>query len=78
MKTWVTELYALDYNTGDYKTWAGDNIKAPTWQLAQQWCDNNKGYLKVIGELIAEIPCKEGTIEPNWDEMTDYEIVQNN
>lgn len=78
MKTWVTELYALDHNTGDFKKWVGDNIKAPTWQLAQQWCDNNKGYLKVIGELIAEIPCKEGTIEPNWDEMTDYEIIQNN
>ena len=78
MKIWTSELKAFDANTGEMKTWVGDHIKAPTWELAQQWCDNNKGYLKVVGELIAEIPCKHGTIEPDWDKMTDYENIQNN
>jgi len=27
----------------------------------------------VIGELIAEIPCKPGTYEPDFDNMTDLE-----
>lgn len=79
MKIWVTELQALDPGTGEMKTWCGENVTAPTWELAQQWCDNNeKGYLKVVGELIAEIPCINGTNKPDWKNITDYEAIQNN
>jgi hypothetical protein len=78
MKLWATELKALDSQTGEMKTWAGEHIKALTWKLAQQWCNENKGYLKVIGELIAEIPCKEGTYEADFDQMIVYENEQNN
>lgn len=78
MKLWVTEIKALDPHTGEMKTWGGDEVEAPTHELAQAWCDQNKGYLKVIGELVAEIPCKEGTYEADFDKMIDYENTQNN
>ena len=78
MKLWCTEIKALEAATGEMKTWCGDNIEAPTWRLAQEWCDNNKGYLKVVGELIAEIPCKENSYEADFDKIIDYEIIQNN
>lgn len=78
MKFWCTEIQALDPHTGEMKNWGGENIEAPTWALAQKWCDENKGYLKVTGELIAEIPCKEGTYEPDFDNMIDFDSQNNN
>lgn len=78
MKIWLTEIKALDPLTDEMKTWGGDNVAAPTFQMAQQWCNENKGYLKVIGEFIAEIPCKEGTYEADFSKMVDYDNTQNN
>lgn len=78
MQKWVTEIRAIEASTGEMKTWGGDYVEAPTWELAQEWCDRNKGYLKVIGKLVAEIPCKDGTHEPDWNNMIDYEIIANN
>lgn len=78
MKIWLTEIKALDPFTNEMKTWGGDNVEAPTFKMAQQWCNENKGYLKVIGELIAEIPCKEGTYEADFSKTVDYENTQNN
>lgn len=78
MKIWTTEIKAIDPLTGELKTWCGDYVHAPTFELAQQWCEMNKGYLKVIGELISEIPCKEGTYEPDWGKKVDFETINNN
>jgi hypothetical protein len=78
MKIWITQFRAPDARTGEVKTWCGENVEAPTWELAQQWCYENRGHLKVIGELVAEIPCKEGTYQPDIDKMIDYENIQNN
>jgi len=78
MKIWITEIKALDPASGEMKTYGGDNIEAPTFQMAQNWCNENKGYLKVIGELIAEIPCKKGTYEADFSKMVDYDKTQNN
>jgi len=78
MKRWVTEFMALDARTKEMKKWCGENVEAPTWELAQQWCYENRGHLIVVGELIAEIPCKEGTYEPDWNKMIDYEDIQMN
>lgn len=77
MKVWLTEFTAPDARTGEIKNWAGDEVSAPSFELAQQWCYENKGWLKVVGELVAEIPCKNG-YEPDFDNMIDYENVQNN
>ncbi len=78
MRKWVTEIQAIDPHTGQLKTWMGDYVEAPTWELAQQWCDQNKGYLKVTGELIAEIPCQKGSCEPDFNSMIDYQSSQLN
>ena len=34
--------------------------------------------LNECNEIVAEIPCKPGTLEPDWCKMIDYEIIQNN
>ena len=48
-------------------------------ETAQEYCElNGLGYCKVVGELIAEIPCKEGTYEPDFNNMIDYENIGNN
>ena len=78
MKTWLTEFKAKCAKTGEMKTWCGQNVVAPTRNLAQEWCYENAGYLKVIGELVSEIPCKEGTYKPDWANEIDYEKQQLN
>lgn len=78
MRKWCTKIQALEAATGEMKTWDGGYVEAPTMELAQQWCDQNKGYLKVVGELIAEIPCKKGTYEPDWDNMIDHDTISKN
>lgn len=79
MKIWGTEVKAICPIDGELKTFGGPNIKAPSRQLAHEYCQNNGlGYCRITDELIAEIPCKEGTYEPDWDNMTDYENIQRN
>lgn len=72
MKKWGTEIFAKCPITGDFKTYCGPNIKAPTKQLAFEWCQNNGlGYLHITDEVIAEIDAKTGDIN-------DFETTQNN
>ena len=78
MKQWVTEFKAICARTGELKTYGGENVQAPTHDLAQKWCYDNRGNLKVIGELVMEIPCKEGTYEPDFKNAVDYDNIQNN
>lgn len=79
MKTWGTTIYAKCPLTGEMKTYGGPNIQAPTRELAFEWCQNNGlGYCHIEGELVAEIPCKSESYEPDWTKMIDYEIRQNN
>lgn len=78
MRLWATEFHAIDAKTGELKKWCGENIPAPSFQLAQEWCYQNAGHLVVIGELVSEIPCKKGTFEPDWNGRIDYDIAQNN
>lgn len=75
MKWFLTEIKALHPITGEMKTWAGPNVQGISETQAQQWCIENLGYCKVVGELIAEIPCKEGTYEPDFKNMVDYEKI---
>lgn len=78
MKIWLTELRALEVSSGTMKLYCGDNVEAPTHDLAQQWCGTYQPYLKVIGELVAEIPCKPGTHEADFSKQVDYDNIQNN
>ena len=62
MKRWITYLEARDRKTGEIKVYMGDYITAPTRELAQQWCDENKGYLRVGRELVEEQDSKTGEV----------------
>lgn len=78
MKLWCTEFKAICARTGELKEYVGENVPGLNMTDAQNWCYENRGYLTVVGELVAEIPCKEGTYKPDWDKKMDYENIQNN
>ncbi len=74
MKQYLTEIKAIDPVDGEIKTFAGPNVPGITFADAEVYCQNNGlGYCKVIGELVAEIPCKPGSYEPDWDGQVDYD-----
>lgn len=74
MKLWVTKISAYDTKTGQLKIWCGPEVPGLTHKDAEDYCQNHGlGYCKVIGELIAEIPCKPGTHEPDFNKKIDYE-----
>lgn len=57
MKTFVTKIKAIDYKTGELKTWLGQYIQAETKEEAQKYCnENGLGYCEVTDELVTEIP----------------------
>lgn len=75
MKLWVTEIRAIKPGTtDDMRTYGGPNVPGISAKDAQDYCEREGfGYCMVVGELVAEIPCKEGTYEPDWKNMIDYE-----
>lgn len=74
MRQWVTEIKAIDPVDGELKTYAGPNVPALNLVIAEQYCqDNGLGYCRIIGELVAEIPCKPGTFDPDWDNQVNYD-----
>jgi hypothetical protein len=56
IRLWSTVLRAVDPETMELKTWGGPNVPGLSLEDAQRWCwQNGMGYLRVIGELAAEI-----------------------
>lgn len=45
----ATQLKAIDHKTGELSTWRGQDIYTDTLKEAQEWVDNNAGYLEIIG-----------------------------
>lgn len=78
MKLWVTEIRAIDPLTGELKTYGGPNVPGINQADAERYCRENLGMCKVLGELVAEIPCKPGGYEPDWDNIIDYEKQSEN
>lgn len=79
MRYWVTEIKASDPKTGELKTWAGPNVPGVNKETAYQYLNQNGlGYCEIIGELVAEIPAMEGTHEPDFANMIDYEKIRRN
>lgn len=79
MRTWVTEIRALDWRTETMKDWEGPRVQGITWQDAQNNADKQYGgYLRVIGELVADIPTKEDGFTPDWDKEIDYQKPNHN
>jgi hypothetical protein len=74
MNLYITEIKALSPHTGELKTYCGPEVPGISFADAQNYCENNGlGYCKVVGLLIAEIPCKEGTYDPDWEKQIDYD-----
>jgi hypothetical protein len=65
----LTEIRAYKAGTDEIRKYAGDRVEAPSRELAQEWCDENKPYLKVIGRLSLEII---------GNETIDYDLPLNN
>lgn len=79
MRIWCTEIEAKDPFTGQLKKWCGPDVPGINVADAERYCqENGLGYCKIAGELVAEIPCKKGTYEPDFKNMIDYENTQNN
>lgn len=79
MKWFVTEIHAVCPVMHSMYKWVGPNVPGIDMATAQEYCNNNGlGYCKVIGELVAEIPCKEGSYEPDFSKMVDYEKINQN
>jgi hypothetical protein len=79
MKLFSTSITAINPITGHLTKYCGPNIPAISWKEADYYCQHNGlGYCKVDGELIAEIPCKDGTYEPDFGKTINYDNIQNN
>lgn len=73
---WCTEITAKCPKTNELTKYAGPHVPGITKSHAEWYCEQNGlGYCKVIGILVAEIPCKENTAEPDWEREIDYEIA---
>ena len=73
-KWWVTEVKAKSPIDASMRSYGGPNVPGNTLEDAQEYCEKNGlGYCWVVGQLIAEIPCKEGTFEPDWDSQINYD-----
>ena len=55
VKTWATEITALCVATGELEIFVGEPVSAHTKAEAQDWCDKNAGYLRVIGRHVVNI-----------------------
>ena len=78
MKTYLTEIKAIDPIDGELKTFGGPNIISLTPKLAEEYLQlNGLGYCKIIGELIMEVPCKKETFEPDWNNTVNFETNLN-
>jgi len=74
MKTWLTEIKAICAQEGIMKTFGGPNVEADSMGEAHFYCQTNGlGYCTVIGQLIAEIPTKGDSFEPDWDKQINYD-----
>jgi len=74
MNQYVTSITAVDPKDGQLKEWGGPNVPGITQADAERYCQQNGlGYCRIDGILVAEIPCREGTYEPDWNKMVDFE-----
>lgn len=76
---YLTQIRAECAFIGEMKTFAGPNVPGISFADAEEYCKRNgMWYCKVVGRLVADIPCKDGSYEPDYEKMVDYEIVKYN
>ena len=53
---WLTEIQAINPETGEICTWSGPRIEADTISEAKDYCDRNGlGYCHVVGKFVMDI-----------------------
>lgn len=77
MNYYTTELQAINPLTGELRTFCGPHIPAISWTKAEEFCQEcGFGYLRVTGQLIAEIGTKvdeNGFIVPDMKTIINYD-----
>lgn len=64
MKTFCTEIQAIDPRSGELTSWSGPRVQALTWGLAEEYLQiQGLGYARIIGEYIQEQPFQGEKIE---------------
>lgn len=63
MNLYVTEIKAINPHTNELRLWEGPHVKGISFEDAQNYCDNNIGYCKVVGLLVAEISSDSNRID---------------
>lgn len=67
VKTWATEILALDPLTGWLTRYIGPNVRGRTRDEATQFCQvNGLGYCRVTNEFIAEFDDDDETSLLEW------------
>jgi len=78
MKLYCTEIKAINPLNGNMTIWGGPNVPGISFKDAENYCQNNGlGYCKIIGTLVEEIPCKDGTYIPDWNNRVRYDYDLN-
>lgn len=72
-------MQVLNQKTKELHWVEGMKVKAPTREAAQKLLDKYDYHYLVLGDqIVAEIPCKPGTLEPDWNKMIDYDAIEGN
>lgn len=73
MRMFATKIRAIDPETGEMETWEGPHVPGISIADAKDYCQNHGlGYCEVYGELVATVPIKPGTTEPDMSKIVDY------
>lgn len=79
MKLWNTMMQVVNQQTGEFHWVEGMRVKAFSRKLAQEILDKYDYHYLVLGdEIVAEIPCNPGTLDPDWSKMVDYQVINGN
>lgn len=73
MNLYATKFTAICATSGKLKDYGGPHVQGITLDDAQAWCQINAGHLVVLGRVLSETPCKEGSCEPDFANRIDYD-----
>lgn len=72
-------MQVLNQKTKELCWVVGMTVIACSREKAQSILDKyDYHYLILEDEIVAEIPCKPGTFDPDWEKMIDYEAIRDN
>lgn len=73
MRAFETIIKAISPLDGEIHTYFGPTIKAPSKELAREFCDENGlGYCIIGDEVYSEIPCDDVNYRPDWSKEINY------